>query len=236
MLLSDIVNQLASGELSQLDVGGDNSGVIATSDYPKLINLINSGILEIYTRFPLKEDHVFIDQYEHITRYNLDPDYALSNTGSTQPYKYINDLGQVNNFVNNIILITKVANEEGTELSLNLASDFNSIYTPEPNVVQIPRPIAGNTLSVTYKASPVKIATTITDPTTVIIPLQNHFLNAIVAYVAQIIFRTINSDGQRSETDMFDNIFEKAIANITELGLINTDENLNDKFRSNGWV
>jgi len=155
MLLSEIFDQLAYGEFSQLQLGGANSGTIDIDSYPRLITLINNGALALHTLFPLKYDRAIIDLYEHITRYQLHYDYALSNVASNQAYKYINDLGG-NNFVNNIILITDVKNEEGVSLSLNTPQDINSLYTPEPNVVQVPYPIEGNSIEVIYRASPTR--------------------------------------------------------------------------------
>ena len=118
MYLNELFDQLTYGELSQLEYGGvDNEG-ITQEDHKRILPHINLALTELHKRFLIREEEVTIRCYDHIETYVLDSKYAATNTESTEPYKYIHDT-VFEPFVDNVLRIEKVFNEDGQELFLN---------------------------------------------------------------------------------------------------------------------
>ena len=191
MLLSDFLMYLSSGELSAYSLSNDSStGVIDSGDYRKLIPSINLGLVELYKKFDLKTDELILEENEGIITYSLTTDYAVSNTTSTQPTKYIIDT-ESSPFIENILVVTEIVNEEGEEVFINQDDAWllgmphrYSIHTPSYNTIQIPEPKEGSQLSVLYRASHEMLDIGLTDASTVNIALPHHFIEPLMFYVA----------------------------------------------------
>jgi len=236
MLLSEIFDNLIYGELSQMAITNDD--VISPGDYPKLVTIINTGLLELYKRFPLKEAELTLELHSQITDYYLHTDYALSDPNTSgQPIKYILDTATVDTFTDNILLITHVYDEVGDEYALNDLNREDSLYTPTPITLQVPYPDDQNTLAVIYRAEPDKINYVgLTDPTLVTIELPNQFLNALGIFVAYKIMAPINVGDDNADSETYYKKFEEACGLINYLGTLNIDTNINRKFGDGGWV
>lgn len=239
MLLSKIFNSLTHGELSEIKIGGaDTHGIIA-NDYPRIINIINMGLVELYTRFPLNTREITLQLYEQITIYNLTSDYAESNIISTQPIKYILDADPVSNFTDDILLIKHVYEETGNEFPLNDLDAELSVFTPTPTTLQVIFPSNGdeNTISIIYRAAPVDIPLTITDPDSVEVQLPIQYLEALTSYVAyKIINPRSNGAEGAGEFTGYNAKFESIVQNIKTLGIVNLDNTQNQKLEKNGWL
>jgi len=235
MLLSEIFEYLTFGELSHLSIGGIDAGTIDVGDYPRIIANVNLGMIELHKRFNLKVREVPLQLYDQITMYNLHTDYAESNTESLQPIKYITDGALVHPFSDDILLITHVYNEIGEELPLNDLDEDYSVFTPTPITLQVPDSSNENALAIVYRAQPVKIPMDTADATSVEIELPDQFTEALLAYVAWRIFAPLNV-GERAEANSYYAKFESAVALIKDLGMLNIDNNANQKFGDNGWL
>ena len=69
MKVSDVFTELVHGELSAHAVA--MTGGITDTDAPKVISYINSGLLALYTRYPLLMKELRLRQYSNITSYKL---------------------------------------------------------------------------------------------------------------------------------------------------------------------
>lgn len=234
MFLSEIFDTLTYGELAQLSLGSPEYGKVTPANYPKLITNINSGLIELYKRFSLSTKDVNIDLYEHINAYTLNTEFLESNAESTQPYKYLSD-SSFKPFTNDILLIEAVFNEAGDEYPINESEEEYSVFTPAYNVIQVPFAQTGNTISATYRAAPEKIPTIIDDPATTQVPLPDTFLECIVAYVVSKIHAS-GPAGENNQAGMYWNKFVTACELIKTEGLVQTDNALNRKLDTAGWV
>jgi len=54
MRLSKIFEHLTHNTLSNLSIGQDEIGEVSPDNYPKLITLVNAGMVDLYTRFALR--------------------------------------------------------------------------------------------------------------------------------------------------------------------------------------
>ena len=159
MKLSELFKRLSYGELSNLAVSGEGSGVITPGKVPQLVRYTNEALLRLYSRFLLSEKSLVLEQVAHITSYELRAKYAESQLdpefgpgeGGNVDFPFIKDaLGDP--FLGDVIKILEVHDCFGRTLYLNDASQTNSVFTPYPDVLQVPRPIAGAGLSILYQA------------------------------------------------------------------------------------
>ncbi len=233
MKLADILEQLAYGELSRLAYA--KTGTIVEADWPKVIPHINLGLTELHKRFPLQLEEVAVQQYEQISMYKLHSDFAVTNTGSTEPVKYIVDTSFYP-FKDNVLKILSVHNEIGEELYLNDSNNDWSIQTPSYDTIQVPDPEAANELAVIYQANHAKILIAGLDPATEEINLSGAYLEALLQYVAARAFASVPSLEGISDSNNYMGKFERSCLKITEMNLISDDNTSNLKLEQRGWV
>jgi len=234
MLLSEVFNYLTYGELGQLSVGGLEDGGIRSKDYPRIINSINLGLIELYKEFPLKTREIFVQMYDHIATYTLHTDYAVSNLTSTQPYKYIIDTAN-EPFTNDVLVIDGVFNEEGEEYPLNDSNQTWSVFTPSYNSIQVPFADGNNALSVIYRASPTKLDPINSDPSVTDVPIPDSLLEPLISYVVSKAFASVGG-GSNNEAGLYYNKFKASLNDIKSAGILNRENYFNERLWRNGWV
>ena len=150
MQLEELFRRLSFGELSNLSIGSEGSGSIPEESHGKVIQYANEALLRIYSRFLLKSKDLIIEQVRHITNYQLHKQFAES-SGSDVKWPYIKDLPD-EPFTEDVIKILAVFDGDGCKLPLNDRENKNSLFTPQPDVLQVPTPKAGIPLGVEYQA------------------------------------------------------------------------------------
>lgn len=158
MKIKQLFNSLALAELSNLPI--NNNGNVDKEDFPKLFNYLQEALLKLHSRFIIKEKEVLIQLKGNITNYYLKKEYAesyrarVSNHIFTEYdvwFPYIKD-SSLEPFVEDVIRIISVYDSEGKRLPLNDPFGVNSVYTPQPDLLQVPNPVDGVALSVHYQA------------------------------------------------------------------------------------
>lgn len=233
--LADIFNELSYGELAHHFIGGKPTDGIAAENWPEIISHVNHGLTALHSRFPLKYCEVIIQQYENIQTYYLRSKYAVSNTHSTSPIRYIMD-SEFEPFTDNVIQIDSVYSEYGEKRSLNDDSDIYTVYTPQYDAIVKPYNCKDNAMSVIYRANHDRIifdGVTPAEDIEVDIPII--LLEPLLFYVCA---RILNGMGgaNTQEANLFINKYEMACLQITNLGLINKESLSNHKLENNGWV
>lgn len=243
MKLSEILDQLTQGELSQLSLGGVDANGFKECDYKKIIPHLNLALTELYKRFPLKMAEVVIQQYAHIQLYHLNSLYAQTNTSSLEPYKYIMD-SEYQPFTDNVIRIEKIHNEMGEELYVNedeayffTGNDkYWSVHLPTFDTIQIPYPENENQFIVTYRADhdPI-IFDGMMDADSVQIPISASYLEPILLYIASRMYSNLGSmEGNEGNNYMAK--YEASIKRLENLNLFNKIESTNSRLDDSGWV
>jgi hypothetical protein len=155
MQLKDLFRDLSYGQLSNLAIGGNGTGVINEDGKPRIVSYTNEALLRLHSKFLLRENILFFGQVEHLTYYYMLERYARSGLTdppcAETPHLYILDNAD-EPYQGDLIKIMQVLDEFGTQIPLNDAERADSIYTPQPNLIQIPEPIDGKVLSVEYQA------------------------------------------------------------------------------------
>lgn len=239
MTLADIFRDLTYGELSQLAIGNlvpdDEESAPAPKDYAKIMSHINLALKELYKRFFLSSKELRIQQYNHIETYVLDSKYAETNTLSPEPYKYIVD-SQYDPFLDDVLKIEQVFDEDGRGLFLNDRTEPWSLYTPTYRSIQVPYPMSSNTLLVHYRAShPTINFEHGMDPRDIEIMIPDGLMEPLLFYVASRAFGSLNTD-QNAEGNNYLQKFEASCKRISDLGLQVTPQYGNHRLDNNGWV
>ena len=235
MNLQDFCKRLANGRLSNTSMVEDSSGlIIKVAHKPKVIDAINEGLIRLYTRFILNEKDVVIGLKDSITSYHLNSLYSESLAPQVGvAYPYILD-GDSEVFINDVIRIMAVYDNDGVKLPLNNATESTSVFTPVFDTVRISDPITDQRITVVYQA---KHATLVnTSPLQEII-LPDTLYGALEAYVAYLLFADINSDDAKFKSDKQLMRYEEICGDVRLTDAVSsTTLQSNIKFMNRGWV
>lgn len=236
ILLSDIFEQLEYSEFNNINLSSNFDGITSVN-YPKLIVLVNLGLTELYKRFPLKMEEVVVDLQDGVTNYRLHTNHAVTDPNSTDDVLYPKWIADSSSkpFTDTIIKIEQVFDELGAEVPLNDHNKELSVFTPKYDILQVPYAVAGYSMGVIYRASPDKISTSTTDPSSVEILIPPQMTEALVAYIGQKFFSPPSSSNGDSQN--YINKFELEIRSLMRLGLFQENENTtNQRVWINGWA
>lgn len=234
MRLSDIIDRLKVNELSDLFIGSE----AFTENKEKLVNNINSALLTLYTRFNLRENHLLLEQQEHITNYHLIYKYAESSK-SNVPFPYIKDM--INDpFQEDVIKILRVVDIKQRNVPLNDINHPRSVFTPQVNVLNIPYPETGVPLSVIYQAKHHKIYHTGEDDNTLLaqeIELPFFLEEALTSYVAYKVYFHMNGIENQNKATNFLVLFNDICDGVTLNDLAaQSDHTSSTVFTTRGYV
>ena len=232
MFLNEVHEQLCSAELSMLFEGEGAS--LSAASLPKINSIIQAGINDLNKKFSVREKEILVRISDDINVYELIPANAVS---SGNPKGFILDSVQ-DPYLGDLMSIIKVSDDRGEELRLN--TDKNrGVYTPAYNTIKLdPKSIKGDML-IKYKAR-IKPMDLTVSPENTYIDLPDHFLNALVLYVAS---RRYNPKGAETfGRGMFhegNNYWSKYIEECNDLkaSLASTGSvGDNTNFYRGGWV
>lgn len=149
MNLGQLFTKLSHTHLSNLSIGGDGNGTVPDEKRAQVITHINEVLLRLYTRFCLYEKSLILESYSSRVNYPLETRFAKS-SNSDEAHKYIIDYNDT--FIGDVLKILSVYNNFGSAFVLNDIEDFWSLFTPQPNVLQIPHPHNGEAYGIQYQA------------------------------------------------------------------------------------
>lgn len=222
MKIVDLFRQLSFGELSNLAVSDSGSGLIIPEKRPQLVQYTNDGLMALHTRFLLSEKSILLEQVNHITNYHLIVKYTET-SGSDVDWPYIKDLPN-EPFKGDLIKVLSVWNSSGVQYPLNDAEDPRSLFTPQPNILQIPNPVGGMETSVVYQASHYKLDDRISGPDNIldqIIDLPIYLDNALQLFVAHKVFSHMNGQENIIKGQEYLGAYEAACAEVEQRDLVN---------------
>ena len=247
MKLTEIFYHLATGELSQLSIGGGTSGEISEKNHDRIVAHINMGLTALYTRFLLKERTIRVSLQEGRLVYPLVRKYAASNTESTEPVKFLWD-SLSDPFLDDVLKIERVDTAYGIEMPLNARGKY-SLTTPAMNRLAFPQEIVELSpdlpeelkttwVMVHYRASHPSIDTLAGtfDPETYDVELPSSHLMALLYFVAS---RLHNPIGMINEFHSGNSYAAKYEAECQRLELANVridTVSQDNKLDRNGWV
>ena len=247
MKLIEVFNQLTTGELSTLYIGGAAEGEITEANYGKVVGHINLGLTALYKRFFLKEGRVDLDMVSGRSIYPIHSKYAVSNTKSKEPVKYL--LDSTGKFTDDILKIESVLTDAGKDLPLNDATDPLSITLTSPTILRIPAALIaqGADLPEDYKTSKLTVVYRANhpallwneyncDPELIELELPESHLEALLLYVAS---RAHTPGGLVNEFNSGNNYaskYEMECLRLEQFNLQIDHNTSNHRLIRNGWV
>lgn len=231
MNLGELFTKLSHGHLSNLAIGMDGAGTVASGKKAQVITHINEVLLRVFTRFVLYEKSVLIETYSGRVNYPLETRYAQSATGS-EPHRYIIDL--YDPFIGDVLKILAVYNNFGSEFVLNDIEDFWSLFTPQPNVLQVPHPQNGQALAIQYQARHPIIPSDAEDDFPLLVPA--YLEGAVTSAVGAAIIGSMNGQDNLLKQQALMAEYETICLDIESKDLVNqTASTTNIKFAKRGF-
>lgn len=247
MKLMEVFNQLTYGELSQISLGGAEQGEINLTNYDKVVAHINLGLTALYKRFPLKEGRLTVELQQGRLTYPLSTAYAVSNTASLEPVKYI--LDSDTSFKGDIHKVEGVFTSIGYELGLNDQANPYAVMTPSAQVLSVPATIVANgmdlpeylktsTLSVVYRANHpiIDVNAGAFDPETYEVELPYSHLEPLLLYVASRVNNPIGMTNEFHAGNSYAAKYEQACQQLEQLNLRVDQGSQYNRLESKGWV
>lgn len=229
MLLSFIIDAVKYGELQN---------VYTEEKLPQLISFINLGLIQIYSKLPIIEKQVTIQEYPQISLYKLSSMYARHNHLSKVKHKYILDTPD-NPFTDDVLFITGICDENGFAIPLNDEHHRRSIFISSYDTIQIPNADENEAVFVIYRAKPKCIDPQVNPELIdkIHIELPDYLLEALTAFVGFKAHQAIGGqEGQGTAQafyQRFTELINQAITdNIAGDGVLPT----NIKPRMRGYI
>ena len=236
MNIKELLDILAETKFSNLAIS--DYGEIQSKKVKQIVIYCNEGLLNLYSRFCLKESSVIIEMQDGVTNYHLLKKYALSSYDYISPCEtvevpYIQDLG-CEPFQEDVIRILSVYDSYGRQRPMNNSDSLLSVFTPQHNVLQVPNPLIGQSLSIEYQASHPKLCYTNLDQR---IELNPHLHGALLSYIAAMYYKNMNTQENMVKGEEQLSQFESICQHAVNMDLVGTTmSNTNNKFSKGGWI
>lgn len=234
MNVAQLFAELSYGELSNLALSGEGSGMITDQAKPRVLVAANECLVRLYTRFILKENDLLLELVDHITNYHFLKKFAESQwETSTQDYLYIKDLAR-EPFTEDVIKVLAVYDSYGQPLPLNDPDNEYSVYTPQGNVLQVPRPVTGFALAVGYQAKHAPLVLNEALDAEIVVP--DVLWGAFKAYIAYHLYNSMNTQEAKVTAQEHLARYESICSEVVMQDLVSTSlSSTNTRFRKNGW-
>lgn len=233
MKVNELLTKLAVGELSNLSMADENTSSIIPGKQAKIISHLNDGLMELYGRFILLEKSLLIRMVEGVTSYYLLKRFAQSQCVlvTTDPCYIIDELEP---FEEDVIKILEVRDHYGRSVTLNDMNDEFSMFTPRPNMLQVPRPIEGLTLTIGYQAKHRKLEPGVLEAD---IWLPEILHKALLNYIAGQVYSHMNGPENSEKGAEYMNKYENQCQLVVDRDLVNnTPATTSEIFKRNGWI
>ena len=233
MNLKQVLELLATGELSQANLGGNDVDGITSNNTRALINHINMGMTALYTRFNLKMRELYLQPVDQYTNYILHSRYALS-VDNDLP-KWIID-SEFDKFTDDILKIEAVYLENGCKVPLNNKADCTSVFTPAFNEIQIPCPDGDTAYSILYRAAPTLLVTNKVCGLEQEVEVPITHIPALLAYVAHRFHASRTHANSLIESNNYLTKFNQEVETLKLTGTDIDNNTVEDRLRRLGWV
>ena len=235
MNITELFSSLAYGELSNLALSGDGNGLITPAKKPQLVYFINEALIDIHTKFNLKEDTLMLRIVEGKTQYFLDK--AFSSTGfdpQVADFPYIEDSVSWP-FKGYVLKVLSIDSSSGCSRPINDSEHIYSVFLPKPKELQVPFFGDDEMLAVHYQALPEPVGIGVDDNAEIVLPSVLH--NALRAYVASKVYGTMNTVESLTVSQMHMANYASLCSQIVEYDSLNLSTSTTSaKFHTRGWV
>lgn len=247
MKLQEIFDQLSAGELSQLSIGGEAQGVIAESNYSRVLAYINLGLTALARRFNLRTGTVRVLLQPGQNSYVLSARYLVGNPKSNEPIRYLQEIPGIP-FIDSVLKIEQARCDSGVDLVLNDNHEPWSAITPSVKTLRLPDDIVAQSpklpealktqaLEVTYRAGLEHLVVPLGyfDPTRIEVPLPDAYLEALLYFVASRAHAPIGMQEEGAAGNTWFSKFENECQRLEQQNLQIDLGASSPRFVQGGW-
>ncbi len=173
------------------------NNIAIKDDYDALIAFLNLGMIELYTRFPIKVEEYVIELFEGTTEYEMPDNFMFALAAYDE--------------------VPEGSKEKAIQIPINEESDPWSIFFPDWNTVQIPVVADDSYISIVYSAKPETVVNT-EDGLSATLDLPDPLIDALASYIGYRAHLGVRGDGQ-SENNAHWQRFERNCVKARELGV-----------------
>jgi hypothetical protein len=232
MQVSAFINKLTNTTLRNLGITESVTSRQLNDEYrEEILEYINSGLLELYNKYQLKVDALFLELQEGRTRYPITSEHVMDNWHEPDREKYIWKNVE-ESFTDDLVKILLIRDHSGIEVPLNDPNNVLSIYTPEYNVLEVSSHFPIQFLTIDYQARHKPVSQD-TDE----ISLPDSLYDCLAFYVAAHACANMNSEGAITNANKYAQLYSNAIQSFDSLGTFEPKHTpIFKKFYLGGWV
>lgn len=237
----EYIKQLTRGAmrntaLSVLRTGATNH----SEEFEQVCSMIDEGLMRLYSRFIIKEKHVFIEMQVGVTFYHLKKLYAVTQAQPVPapvPRPYIMDLPN-EPFLEDVIKVLNVFDSLGVQLPLNDQSRPDGLFTPQADVIQNMYPRDLEVLGVAYQASPISVLVSNAggwrEDTEFYLP--DCLVPALSSYVSYMYHQGVGTAESMATAVAQFQMYDGICKEVERMDLVNQSMSCtNVRFSQNGW-
>lgn len=237
MKLEELFKRLSFGPFSNISIGNSGAGTILDAKQPTIVDALNNALVRLHSRFVLAEGEVIVEQREETTLYTISSANAISNldTDPTNP-AYIID-SEAKPYKDDLLRILSVWNDQGEPLALNEENNEDSLFTPQPNVLQVPIPVNGSPIHVIYqsKQKSLPLTTPVDLNLTFEVPLVLE--EALINYIAYLVYNGMQGQEHKAIAANYLTMYDNLCMEVIELDLVGSSITVsNEKLEARGFV
>lgn len=232
MLVSDFIKKLTNTSLRNLGIVNAAAPDTLSDEYrAEIIDYINSGLLELYNRFQLKVDFLFLELQEGRTRYQLTSEHCMADWHEPDWDKYIWK-ESTEKFTDDLVKVLLVRDHTGIEIPLNDPNFPLSVYTPEYNILEIPTHFPIQILTIDYQCRHKPVSS---DTDEIILP--DSLFSTLSYYVASMACTNMNSESGVQNAAKYMQLYTNSINSYSDLGTFEPKHTpAFKKFYMGGWI
>ena len=217
MTANEVIALAKVGELSKLSIAIKDDNTV-------LLGFINLGLVELYKRFPLKNDEAIVTLRDGKTIYKLDGTDTDVSMG--EPFMYL--LGAYEDGTDNDFSASALS------LPINEEDNIYSVNSISYNSIQIPLVTTGAYISLIYVAKPTKVTTLTLDEE---LDLPDQMIEALLHYIGYRAHGAMDANIQ-TESNTHYMRFEASCTKLRELGvgIAPDDVSMNSRISMKGFV
>ncbi len=239
--LSELFNDLAYGEFTNISIGKSDLDTIREEKYPNIVSAINLGLIELCKRFNLVRKEVDLHQQSDGKIYYLRSDYIADSANEVASDAYLVEDEEMP-FQDDLLKIMEAYDSSGEKVYVNDANYPYDLFNLAPDMLKFVQE-EGEALRVVtllYRASYPKIVIDDDfDPDEIILYIPDYIRGALLLYVAHRIFMGKTSKLAEGETNLSTTFLLQFNNTCNQLKLDNLIEVVSDedsRFRNNGWI
>ena len=235
MLLNDLYQKLSYGELSNLAIGMEGTGQITEEGKPRIVNYANDGLIRLYSEFLIREKEVMVLMFKEVTFYHLITRFAVNagEEADLESRRYLLDLPE-EPFENDVLKVLTVFSSTRKRLPLNDTDQPGSVFTPQPTILQVPFPVEGGVLTVSYQANHPVLDVEVPGGR---IDLPDVLNGALTAWIAYKVFSHMNTQESTAKAQEHLEIYQAVVEQTKQMDLVNASTSTTTHvFEKRGFV